>query len=75
MQRYLIKTIISSNQDDVSQNAVDEAMLKTQLYCPSLFRLWRTDDFAVRYEDSHDDEDFDVNHKFCISTMVMYFLF
>ena len=38
--------------------------LRRQLYCPSLFRLWRTGAFAVRYEASEDDDDFDVNHKF-----------
>ena len=54
----IVKNAEVSNQDDVSQNAVDEAMLKKQLYCPSLFQLWRTGAFAVRYEASKDDEDF-----------------
>ena len=57
----IIKIAEVSNQDDVSQNAVDKAMLKKQQYCPSLFWLWRTGAFAVRYEASDDDEDFDVN--------------
>ena len=60
----VVKNAEVSNQDDVSQNAVDQAMLKKQLHCPSLFRLWRTGAFALRYEASKDDEDFDVNHKF-----------
>ena len=59
----IVKNAKVSNQDDVSQNAVDEAMLKKQLYCSSLFRLWRTGAFALRYEASEYDEDFDVNHK------------
>ena len=59
----IVKNAEIPNQDDVSQNAAVEAMLKKQLYCPSLFRLWRTEAFAVRYEASEDDEDFDVNHK------------
>ena len=60
----IVKNAEVSNKDDVSQNAVDEVMLKKPLYCPSLFWLWRTRVFAVRYEASEDDDDFDVNHKF-----------
>ena len=69
----VVKNAEVSNQDDASQNAVDKALLKKQLYCLNLFQLWRTGAFAVRYEASEDDEDFELNHKVLHSLMYFFF--